>query len=91
MDFLNHGRELLRQAVAEAIRNHVPEQLRIPFALGLLLIGIRCTLDPQYIFRKRLWAQPVESRLESREKHILFTRCVGVLLLIAGGVLLEFK
>ena len=89
MDFLNHVREILRLALSDVIRSYIPEHLRIPFALGLILIGVRCTLDPRYIFRKRLWAPPVESRARD-EDYTFYTRCVGVLLLVAAGVLLEF-
>jgi hypothetical protein len=87
MDFANHVRELFRQALAGVIQDHIPEHLRIPFALGLILIGTRCTLDPLYAFRKAFWAQP----REPREDRVLVMRCVGVLLLIAAGVLLEFR
>ena len=87
MDFANHVRELFRQALAGVIQDHIPEHLRIPFALGLILIGARCTLDPQYAFRKAVWAQP----REPREDSYLVIRCVGVLFLIAAGVLLEFR
>ena len=91
MDFLNHSRELVRQALAAAIQDHIPEHLRVPFALGFLLIGARCVLDPEFVFRKRLWASSEESKVESREIHNLITRCTGVLFLIAGGLLLEFS
>jgi hypothetical protein len=89
MDFLNHSRELFRQALTEAIRNHIPEDLRVPFALALVLMG-SCYAITGDVFRG-LGTRPVKSRLLSPEDFKLYVRSVGVLMLIAAGVLLEFR
>jgi hypothetical protein len=52
MDFLNHSREFFRQALGEALRNHIPDGARIPIVLALLLRGARYTIAPG-LFRPR--------------------------------------
>jgi hypothetical protein len=88
MDFLNQSRELFRQALTEAIRNHIPENLRLPFALALVLMG-SCYAITGEVFRG-IRTRPAESRLLSPENFKLYVRSIGVLMLIAAGVLLKF-
>lgn len=89
MDFLNHGRELLRQSLTDAIGNHIPAGLRTPIALALILQGSCYAIAPD-LFQRRIWGGRVKSRFLSPEGYTLYMRCTGVLMLIAGGVLLEF-
>ena len=83
MDFLNHSRDLFRQALGEAIRNNIPKSARTPIVLGLLLMGSLYTVAP-YLFRRG------ESRARSPEDYNLYKRCMGILMLIAAGILVEF-
>ena len=89
MDLLNHSRELFRQALGEAIRNHIPEGARVPIVLGLILQGSLYTIAPGLI-RPGLFGRR-ESGLQSADDYNLYKRCMGVLMLIAAGVLLEFN
>lgn len=89
MEFLIHGRLIFRQALTQAIRNHIPEGVRIPLALALVLMGSCYAIGPE-VFGRGRWGQPVQSRIFSPEDYLLYVRCTGVLMLIAGGILLEF-
>jgi hypothetical protein len=81
MDFLNHGREIFRQALGEAIRNHIPEGARIPIVLGLLLMGSSYAIAPGF-FRHML-SRRNETEGES-DNYNFSARCMGVLMLIAA-------
>jgi hypothetical protein len=84
LDFLDHSRELFRQALAAAIQHYIPEGLRIPFAMGLIISGVSWALAPD----KFPW---IQGRAQSRELHLSFNRCMGVVMLIVAGILLEFS
>ena len=84
MDLLNHARELSRQALGDAIQNHIPEGMRRPLVAALLLMGVSYIIVPQ---RFRRAAQ--NSR--SPEAYMFFVRCTGIVMLVAAAVLLQFS
>ena len=83
MDFVNQARELFRQALGDAIRNHIPEGMRRPLVAALLLLGVSYIIVPQ---RFRRAAQ--NSR--SPAAYTFLVRCTGIVMLVAAGVLLQF-
>ena len=87
MDFLNHGREIFRQALGSAIRNHIPPGARVPIVIALLLMGSSYAIAPGF-FRPIL-SRKNESQPES-DRYNFSARCMGILMLIAAGILLEF-